>query len=182
MIYEQFYEVLKDFFTVFVGDYNIFGNMLLSDYLTTFTIFGLGLFMFISPMYFVSSLRAKAFKYFAILMLIFTIGITVSATGFGVISNNDQTQELKGFSARDINALETLGFIDNLDGTWTVTINNNLPSSYTLYWFDYQPMSVHGKIEAIRTNSSNQLQIVTMGAIPIISGSTTYTIRGGDVS
>lgn len=178
MIYEQFYEVLKDFFTVFVGDYTIFGNMYLSDYLTTFTIFGLGLFMFISPMYFVSSLRSKAFKYFAILMLIFTIGITVSATGFGVISNNEQTQELKGFTARDIQFIESVGFIDNLDGSWSITVPVT-PFGDRYYYFDYQPTSIHGKIIAIRMVNTSQLNIL-MNDLALSVGN--LTIWGGDLS
>jgi hypothetical protein len=99
-------------------------------------------------------------------------------------NDTQETQELKGFTERDIYYIESIGFVDNGDGTWTLNINSNLPPLFATYWFEYQPLGPNGKIMAmaIRTSSDNQLQVVVDGSINIIVGPTTYTLYGGDVS
>lgn len=96
---------------------------------------------------------------------------------------NDQqdTQELKGFSARDIQYIESVGFIDNNNGSWTLTLSA-LPSNNNFYVFDYQPLGISGKITHFKSNGGAQAFVIYYGVnISIISGGT-FTIWGGDVS
>lgn len=96
---------------------------------------------------------------------------------------NDQqvTNELKGFSARDIQFIEQIGFVDNLDGSWTLTLTGLTPSPYFTY-FDYKPIDslAQNRVIAIRISSTTQLQILYESGIQFTSS--TFTLWGGDVS
>lgn len=94
---------------------------------------------------------------------------------------NDQQEihQLQGFSARDIQYIESIGFVDNLNGSWTINITS-LVSGPTLYYFDYQPVSTRGKIIAMRVRTATQLGVLLDGQEDILNGM--FTIWGGDVS
>lgn len=116
----------------------------------------------------------KALKQLYIAVLVLVVGLIL----IPLFKTEKTQQELKGFSARDIQFIESIGFVDNLDGSWSITVPVT-PFGDRYYYFDYQPTSIHGKVIAIRMVNTNQLNIL-MNDLGISVGN--LTLWGGDVS
>lgn len=95
-------------------------------------------------------------------------------------NEKQDTQELKGISARDIQFIESIGFVSNNDGSWTLTISG-LTTSGVFYYFDYKPITFKGKIDALRISTSSQVTVL-MGELNDTYNGGTITLWGGDVS
>lgn len=98
---------------------------------------------------------------------------------------NDQqeTQELKGFSARDIQFIESVGFVDNLDGSWTFVFGGPTPTK--IYYFDYQPYAINGGVFRGKLNGLQVLGGTSIAMYTLedrIVATTTIVLWGGDVS
>lgn len=100
---------------------------------------------------------------------------------FASMTEKDGSQELKGFTARDIQYIESIGFVDNNDGSWTINITG-LTSHLSWYFFEYKPYNTtYGIIEAIRVDNATNLLIMYYGGY-YRNVVTSMTLWGGDVS
>lgn len=119
----------------------------------------------------------KALKQLYIAVLVLAVGLIL----IPLFKTETTQQELKGFSARDIQFIESIGFVDNLDGSWSISITSLSTTPYFTY-FDYKPIDSLAKntVIAIRISGSTQIQVLYDSGVQFASG--TYTLWGGDVS
>lgn len=101
-------------------------------------------------------------------------------------NEKQDTQELKGISARDIQFIESIGFVDNLNGSWTLTTISVVSS--TIYYFDFIPIVLYSDVQrthilGIQVLSVNVLRVLNGNNLVDLNISTSsITIYGGDVS
>lgn len=153
------------------------------DFLTIITAFSLTAFIIWLVLWGTTFFTKKPSKLFAVVYMTIIIGYTASFFLPNIITTgNNDNDELKGFSVRDIQYLESIGFIDNLDGSFTITLTGLTPSVVG-YTFEYMPYnSDYGNIMMITVLGNNSLRLQLQGGFRQDKVGGTLTLWGGDVS
>lgn len=105
-------------------------------------------------------------------------------TSISEIGSNKE-QELTGFSVRDIQYIESIGYVDIGNGVWQATASTTLIETI-FYEFDYSPIyeawNYKGVIQYMRVANFQSIQVVGFGGYTVSTVNATTKLYGGDVS